>query len=590
MAAPAPSRRPAAHEGSAKLLRVMAALKANPAALTQIDPGDRALLLAAAEAEGRKVESLFFTTFPDTGALRRDLYPEHMELLAAGRWAGVRCMMAANRSGKTFAAAFEGACHLTGRYPRWWRGRRFDEPVRMWACGKLNTTVREILQPYLLGDYKTARGYGSHVTGTGMIPAEDIVQESLVPRQGVSGMIESIKIRWRGRGGRTGLSTLGVKSYQQGRAAFEGTNQHMVWFDEEPSDPALFNEAWTRTTIVSGIILFTFTPLDGISDVVKMFMPEVVDADLVDAPPYDPVGVAEGEMAGAERAREEALVRALTQLGERGADPMAGVPELRYGIAINPTRYTLRVGWDNAVLPHIPPGQREAIKAQWPRHEWPARTKGIPVLSQGRIYPYDSEAFVVPPAPVAPWMRRVICLDPGWNFTGVAFLAHDTMRDLVWLYDEYLGRQAPVPVHARAIRTRCPWAPVVSDPAARSRSIEDGRRLIDLYRQEGLEVVEADQQVVEAGIEAMTARITSGRLVVSAHCIHFLREYGWYRRDSWGRPVKGDDHLLDATRYGVMSGLRVARSELDAQRLGRGGGGEVFADHFARPLDPVAGY
>ncbi len=31
-----------------------------------------------------------------------------------------------------------------------------------------------------------------------------------------------------------GVSTLGLKSYQQGRGAFEGTEQDVVWLDEEP--------------------------------------------------------------------------------------------------------------------------------------------------------------------------------------------------------------------------------------------------------------------------------------------------------------------------------------------------------------------
>ncbi len=39
--------------------------------------------------------------------------------------------MAANRVGKTEGAGgYEMTCHLTGRYPHWWEGRRFSGPVR----------------------------------------------------------------------------------------------------------------------------------------------------------------------------------------------------------------------------------------------------------------------------------------------------------------------------------------------------------------------------------------------------------------------------------------------------------------------------
>ena len=568
----------------ADLLRAVAALRARPTALTQMEPEDRAVLLDAIERHELRLSGLLAGTFPDAGPLARSGYPAHCELMAAGAWARVRGMIAANRSGKTMCGAFECAVHLTGRYPRWWKGRRFDGPVRVWAAGKTNDKVRDILQPYLLGEYKAARGLGSRVTGTGMVPHEDVVQGSLVPKSGVPGLIDTIKVRHQsGRG----LSTLGVKSFQQGRQAFEGTGQHVVWLDEEPPMD-VYNEAWTRLTTTRGLLLFTFTPLDGVSDVVKRFMPEVVESGALEAPPYDPVGEAEAEMVSAAERRRQAFLRALSA-AEPGADRMAGVPALRWGLALSPQRYGLRLGGDGPI-PHLTERMKAEAKAEWPRHEWPARTQGIPVLSEGRIYPYDSEMFVVPPARLEPWWRRCIALDPGWRFTGVAFLAHDTTRDVVRLYDEYLGRQAPARVHAGVVRARAPWSKGVVDPSARNRNIEDGRRLIEIYREAGLDVVEADRHTVESGIEEMADRITSGRLEVAAHCQHFLREYGWYRRDQFGRPVKGDDHLLDAVRYGVMSGLRVARTEAEAVRAGHGVGGAAWADDSGVVLDEVAGY
>ena len=573
-----------AHEVStAEIERLVLALKRAPHALADMEQEDRAVVIDTLERHHVRLGSWLHRTFPDSGALARGGYPAHAEFMASGRWARVRGMIAANRSGKTMMGAFEITCHLTGLYPDWWTGRRFDGPVRVWAAGKTNDKVRDILQPYLLGDYKTTRGVGSNVTGTGMIPHECIVQDSIVPKQGVPGLIDTIKVRHVSGG----LSTLGVKSFQQGRAAFEGTHQHVVWLDEEPPMD-VYNESWTRLTTTRGLLIFTFTPLDGISDVVKRFMPEVVESGVLDAPPYDPVGVAEAELLSANARRQAAFVRAL-EAAAPGASAMAGVPDLSWGLALSPQRYVLRLGWDGPI-PHLTDQMKAEAKAEWPRHEWPARTQGIPVLSEGRIFPYDSEMFVVPPERLGPYWRRCYGFDPGWNYNGVVFVAHDTTRDVVRIYDEYLGRQAPAAVHAQVVNRRLPWARGVIDPAARNRSIEDGRRLIEIYREAKMDVVEAERHTVESGIEEMAGRITSGRLEVSAHCVHWLREYGWYRRDKFGRPVKGDDHLMAATRYVVMSGLRHAVTESQAIRM-RGGveyGG--WRDDSNVPLDPVAGY
>ena len=46
-----------------------------------------------------------------------------------------RLLMAGNRVGKSFCGAMEMAYHATGKYPDWWRGRKFTQPVRAWVGG-----------------------------------------------------------------------------------------------------------------------------------------------------------------------------------------------------------------------------------------------------------------------------------------------------------------------------------------------------------------------------------------------------------------------------------------------------------------------
>jgi phage terminase large subunit-like protein len=66
-------------------------------------------------------------------------------------------------------------------------------------------------------------------------------------------------------------STLLFKCYEQGRASWQGETLHGVWFDEEPPFD-IYMEGLTRTNATDGIVMMTFTPLRGMSDVVRMFL------------------------------------------------------------------------------------------------------------------------------------------------------------------------------------------------------------------------------------------------------------------------------------------------------------------------------
>ena len=72
----------------------------------------------------------------DNGTLRRELYPQHIGFFTAGADFRERLFIAGNRTGKTTVAAYEVTCHLTGIYPEWWEGRRFDHPVKVWVAGE----------------------------------------------------------------------------------------------------------------------------------------------------------------------------------------------------------------------------------------------------------------------------------------------------------------------------------------------------------------------------------------------------------------------------------------------------------------------
>src|SRR5690348_9016116 len=78
-------------------------------------------------------------------------YPKQAEFHAAGAHHRERLLLAGNQLGKTLAGAVEEAIHATGRYPPWWRGRRFDRPTHSWVAGVTGESTRDNVQRLLLG-------------------------------------------------------------------------------------------------------------------------------------------------------------------------------------------------------------------------------------------------------------------------------------------------------------------------------------------------------------------------------------------------------------------------------------------------------
>lgn len=236
----------------------------------------RELAAALAEAARRKARRKLFTYYPSTGPLRRELYPRHLDFFRAGRVHRERLMLAANRVGKTEGiGGYETALHVTGRYPPWWEGYRFTGPVRWWVAGKTNETTRDIVQSKLLGPV-AFEGNRKGFAGTGLVPGEDLGDTSW--KAGVPDLADRVMVRHQSGG----WSQLGLKSYQQGRGAFEGTEQDGIWLDEEPPMD-VYVECLVRTMTTDGMMLLTFTPLEGMSDVVMAFLdngklPEQVNA------------------------------------------------------------------------------------------------------------------------------------------------------------------------------------------------------------------------------------------------------------------------------------------------------------------------
>ena len=220
----------------------------------------RELVQLLEERARRKRYRLIDDLFPNEGPYRRELYPRHMEFFRAGATHRERLALMGNRCGKSVAGAYEMTCHLTGRYPHWWEGRRFDKPIRALAAGDTSQTTRDILQNKLLGGL-----YDTPEFGTGLIP-KDYLGKPTTSR-GIANAYEEVQVHHVSGG----TSRLALRSYDQGRRIFQGVEQHVVWLDEEvPRD--VYEEALVRTMTVQGIVFMTFTPLQGLTPLVVDFL------------------------------------------------------------------------------------------------------------------------------------------------------------------------------------------------------------------------------------------------------------------------------------------------------------------------------
>ncbi len=213
-----------------------------------------------AEANLRTKRRKIYEFFPSSGPRSRDKYPRHLEFFAYGVENQERAFIAGNRCGKTVAGAYETTLHLTGLYPDWWAGRRFEHPVDVWVAGDTSQTTRDVVQYELLGPIGDF--------GTGMIPYRMVGDVSMA--RGTPGAVDTVRVKHANGGS----STLGFKAYDQGREKFQGTARHVIWLDEEP-DEAVYDECLMRLMTTEGLMICTFTPLKGLSAVALRFLPHL---------------------------------------------------------------------------------------------------------------------------------------------------------------------------------------------------------------------------------------------------------------------------------------------------------------------------
>lgn len=401
--------------------------------------------------------------------------------------------MAGNQLGKTHSGAAETAMHLTGRYPEWWNGVRFNHPIRAWVAGVTNETTRDIVQRKLLGAGKD--------WGSGFIPKDTLVGDPITGR-GLPNAVDFFQVQ-HASGGQSWCS---FKAYEQGREKFQAESLDWIWLDEEPPDD-IFTECEARTTATQGHLIITFTPLKGISDVVRKFWPSP-------------------------------------------DSPMRGFVQMTIEDA-----------------PHIPEEEVKAIISRYPPHEREARARGIPALGSGRVFTAEESLITEAPVELRDFWFYIVGLDLGGGDhpTAAVWLAHDRDTDVIHLYDCYKSREPQIAIHAAAITQRGRWIPVSWPHDAWTHDRSSGLHFAGIYEKHGCTMLPEHAQFpeggfgIEAGVAEMEDRLKTGRLRVASHLSQWFDEYRQYHRDK-GQIVKKFDDLMAATRYGIMM-LRYARRQ-----------------------------
>lgn len=318
---------------------------------------------------------------------------------------------------------------------------------------------------------------------------------------------------------------LKFKSYEQGRKKWQGPPIDVIWCDEEP--PAdLYGEALARTTKTAGMIFITFTPLLGMTDVVGWFFP-----------------------------RPKEVHRALVQMTIEDAE-------------------------------HIPAERRAEEIAKYPEHEREARVNGIPMLGQGLVFPIAESLIRCDPMPIPDSFRRIAGLDFGWDHpAAVAWLAWDTERDIVYVYDAWRGEKTLRKDIASTIllRPEGAWMPIAWPHDGHQHDKGTGVKEAEAYARLGVKMLsehaaQANGSIgTETGVADLLDRMRTGRFKVFSTLDVWFDEFRLYHRKE-GKIVRLRDDVLSATRYAHTCMEVSSRSKAE---------GRVFPSHVGMDYEPM---
>ncbi|MCL2755920.1 MAG: terminase family protein [Firmicutes bacterium] len=326
----------------------------------------------------------------------------------------------------------------------------------------------------------------------------DVVMRSGKSENPKNGVIDFISVRNKFGG----ISKIGFKSCDQGREKFQGTSLDWVWFDEEPPED-IYEECLLRTLDRGGIVWGTMTPLKGRN---WLYNTIYLDSD-------------------------------------------------RHSIH--------QMSWDDN--PFLLPDEIYEMEKRLSQDALESRKYGRFTCGEGLVFPEFGDENIIDPIPMQEFIgyNFLIAIDPAYVApTGVIWVATNG-EDYVVIHD-YSVSHKTVAEHAQAILDKTKQLgiteyTVLIDNSSLQRTLVGRDTVEQQFKDNGLDVnASINKNVMESIMKMKTLlKDVNGvrRLFITRNCINLVREIrGYYWGDN-DRPVKKNDHCIDALRYVVMHDL-----------------------------------
>lgn len=351
--------------------------------------------------------------------------------------------------------------------------------------------------------------------GSGLIPQSKIFQ--VTPAMGTPRLPRDVAVHHVA--GNTSL--VSFKSYTQGQHVLMGSSQDYIWIDEEPTDPTIYPQCLTRTATGNdgkgGYLVGTLTPENGMTELVSQFMD----------------------------------------------NPQKG-------------QYLQNVTWNDA--PHITEETKAQLLEAIPEYQRDMRSKGIPVLGEGMVFPIAEEAIKCEPFEIPAHYKKLAAVDFGITHpTTCVWTAYNPDNDTIYVYDCY-KKEGEIPaVHATVIKSRGKDIPVIYPHDGDNTEKGSGKTLAEMYTEAGVLMIGRftnpdGTNYVEPALMEMLERFRTGRLQVFSNLVPWFEEFRRYHRKK-GKIHKEFDDLMDATRYSAISVTRFGQNMAERDQLTNGHSG-----------------
>ena len=306
-------------------------------------------------------------------------------------------------------------------------------------------------------------------------------------------------------------SKIVFKSCEQGREKFQGTGLDFVWFDEEPPED-IYEECLIRTLDKEGSCVWaTMTPLKG-----KTWVYERI---------YLQVGIAS---------------------------------------SVSPPRndiWCMFMSWEDN--PYLLPAEVKKMQAALSADALESRKYGRFMEGTGLVFnEFCADSNVIDPFTIPNGWYTCVSIDPGYTSpTAALWIAVDPDEN-IFVVADYSVAEKQVPHHAREIiriseKLRFENPQVIIDSNATARTLGNPESVAQQFGNAGLKVDTKVEKAVIDGIMKIKGLLKNvdgiRKLFIFRNCVHLIKEIKDYWWGDNERPVKHDDHCIDALRYFVST-------------------------------------